>query len=242
MINSIKNILAYTRGVLFFGSIILWYIIIITPWTILCFLTNQKRIYPHIQVPFFKAFFFMFGIKLKVTGSEHIMKGKKFIVLSNHQSFIDIPLIVSLSGHVAFLAKEELFNVPIFGWAIKSSGSLPVSRSNPRKNKGLAQRMKKNIDDGHNFCAFPEGTRSIDTTVAPFKVGIFKYIKDIQHPIVPISICNANSVLHKSSIKFFPGEVEVIIHPSISIETIQTTDIPDLKDMVRDIIESGVNK
>ncbi len=195
-----------------------------------------------MQLPFYTLFFKLFGLKLNIIGKENIPpKGSKFLVLSNHQSFLDIPLVVSTMGHVAFLAKEELFKMPIFGWAIGNSGSLPVSRSNPRKNHDLPQRMKKNIDAGYNFCAFPEGTRSVDHSIISFKGGIFKYLREIQHPVIPITIRNSNSVLHKSSIKFFPGTIDIVIHPQIPFDELKDMEVSEMRDSIRETIISGMD-
>jgi 1-acyl-sn-glycerol-3-phosphate acyltransferase len=122
-----------------------------------------------IAKPFFKGLYFLLGIKVKFYTPENLATG---IILCNHQSILDIGLILGWIKPVSFIAKSELFSIPLFKQALQFTKTLPVHRGQREKNTQLETQLKENIQMGMDYCVFPEGTRSNDSQILPFKSGI----------------------------------------------------------------------
>ena len=90
-----------------------------------------------ICIPFFKTLFKIFGVKLEVVGKENIPNHKQFVIVANHQSFLDINVIWPSIAITAFIAKADLWKVPVFSWVLNHIGCIPVNK-NPRKNLGVS--------------------------------------------------------------------------------------------------------
>ena len=180
------------------------------------------------------------GVKVKVTGRENVPKGTGFAVLSNHQSYVDIGLIIGWVRPTVFLAKMELFKVPLFGQAIKMGRCIPIHRGHPRRNKHVGSLMHKNIALGSSYCIFPEGTRSTKGEVLPFKSGVFKYFIDDPVPILPVTIRNADEIMPRKKGILNSGTIEIVIHPLVKPEEYDGKSVEEFRESVRDTIVSAM--
>ena len=182
--------------------------------------------------PFFYVVFKLFGIKVKVEGElpEH---GRVCFVLSNHQSFIDVPVILFGLFPCAFLAKKSLFQIPYFGVLLKYTNSIPILRGSKTANTDLPEQIRKRLSRNFPMVAFPEGTRSKNGELLPFKTGIFNIIKNAGVPVFPITIIDAWKVLPKTGISVYPGEIKIIPHKIIPAETVEKLTPGELKELVR---------
>lgn len=189
---------------------------------------------------FFRRNFKRFGIKLVVEGSENIPKESGFVMVANHQSFLDINVIFAAVSYTAFVAKSTLWKIPYFGWIMRRTKSIPVFRSDPRKNAGMGKLIAQNTAEGYNYCVFPEGKRSGDGVMFRFQNGIFRIAK--QHPvkILPVTLINTGNVLPKTKLGLFPGEVKVVIHPVLNPEDYANMTMEELRDGLHDKIESAL--
>lgn len=152
------------------------------------------------------------GAKLEVTGRENLDKNDTYIFISNHQSYLDIPVIMqAVPNNVRFIYKKAISKVPIFGWAMYLNGYIPIDRKNAREALDSLRQAAERVKKGYSVAIFPEGTRSIDGTVGDFKKGIFVLADEAKEKIVPISIIGTNKILAKNSLKFKSGPVKVII-------------------------------
>ena len=212
------------------------------PWLYLWGWVSKKSFtyYTKIGYPFFVASFKFFGVKVKIHGREQIDPTASYVVMSNHQSMLDIPAIMAFVLPVAFLAKKELFKIPFFGPAIRKTGCLEVDRTNPRNNRDLSARMVANMEQGVSFCVFPEGTRSSDGKLLPFKKGIFRYVKEKPVAILPVTLRGLNKVLSKNKFGLYPGTVDLIIHPPIPKEKVESLGFDELKEHVFSVIGSAL--
>jgi 1-acyl-sn-glycerol-3-phosphate acyltransferase len=130
-----------------------------------------------ICIPFFNVLFKLSGIKIEIEGKENIPSHKKFVLIANHQSFLDINVIWPSITMTSFIAKAELWKIPVFGWVLTKIGCIPVHR-NPRKNLGMGATVKKRLEDNVTISVFPEGHRSNDGHMLPFQNGIFRMAKE----------------------------------------------------------------
>jgi 1-acyl-sn-glycerol-3-phosphate acyltransferase len=124
------------------------------------------------------------------------------IVVSNHQSLLDIPVLLSaLPGDVRFLAKRELGRVPVFGASMVRAGNILIDREDPREAMGLLREAGERIRKGQLLVVFPEGTRSADGTIGEFKAGAFHLARKAGAVIVPVYIDGGRAALPKGSMR-----------------------------------------
>jgi len=179
------------------------------------------------------------NVKVDVTGLEHIPSDRPCIFTSNHQSFFDIwTLLAKLPVQFRFAAKESLFKVPFLGWHLKRSGNISIHRENPRKALRSIRNAARRIDKGVSVLIFPEGGRSTDGVIRPFKKGVFLLAAYSSAPIIPITIIGGRHRLPKDSIKIQPGPIKMIVSPFIETGEIDSKNIDGLIEDVRSTILS----
>jgi 1-acyl-sn-glycerol-3-phosphate acyltransferase len=130
------------------------------------------------------------GVKLRIAGRENIDPLCPRVYIGNHQSAVDIPiLMLALRGDVRFLAKKSLFQIPLFGWVIGRYGHVRIDRSNPRvAAEALERALARFRNKPTSIAIFPEGTRSLDGELLPFRRGSMKIAQRTGLPVVPFSI------------------------------------------------------
>lgn len=180
------------------------------------------------------------GIHLKVEGLEHLDPGRQYIFMANHQSNIDIPVMVQslIEFQLRWVAKRELLFVPLFGWAMWASKHIVVDRSNGAKAMGSLKKAKERIEGGISVVLFPEGTRSGDGQFLPFKRGGFILAVKTKTPIVPITINGSGAILPRGDWRIKGGEIEVIVSEPISLDRYHAGNIRGLLSHVRTVMES----
>jgi 1-acyl-sn-glycerol-3-phosphate acyltransferase len=132
------------------------------------------------------------------------------IFASNHESVLDIwVLFVAIQRPFRFIAKEELFHLPVFGWYLRVGGHIPVDRSNNQRAVASLAKAGDTVKAGTSIVVFPEGTRSRTGHVQPFKKGPFVVAKQAGVPIIPIAISGSGAVTPSQKIAVFPGTIRV---------------------------------
>jgi 1-acyl-sn-glycerol-3-phosphate acyltransferase len=185
-------------------------------------------------------------ILITVRGRENIEPGKTYVLMSNHQSHYDVPVLYYVLGpKMRMVAKKELFDLPIFGRAIRSAGFVEVDRKNTDKAIASLDDAKKQLSGGTNIWIAPEGTRSPTGSLLPFKKGGFMIALATGAPILPISIQGTREVLRAKGMLSRSGvEVSVTIHPAIDPSKFDEGDEKQRRDAlvaeVRHTIESGL--
>ena len=160
------------------------------------------------------------GIKLTVEGLEHVSERRSYLYVSNHSSALDILVLqISLPHPLLFMAKKELFRIPIFGWAMAVVGEVPIDRAHPGRARASVERAKNVLTSGMaSLIAFPEGTRTRTGELGPFKLGAFSLAIKAQVPIVPVCIRGTFESLPKGTLLIRPTRVTVRIGRPISVE------------------------
>ncbi len=148
------------------------------------------------------------GIKVSLHGAEHLPE-PPFILMCNHQSALDIfTLIAGLPLVFKWLAKRELFRIPFLGWAMTRADYVSIDRENPREALKAIDEAGRKIREGMIIVIFPEGTRSEDGNLLPFKQGVFNLAQRAKVPIVPIGICGTSRLQPKGS--FIPQQKGIV--------------------------------
>jgi 1-acyl-sn-glycerol-3-phosphate acyltransferase len=157
-------------------------------------------------------------IRLEVTGAEQLRPGETYVVMSNHQSLYDVPVLFRVFGpNIRMIAKSELFRIPVFGGAMVAAGFIPVDRAGGRaavRSLGVARDL---LGRRTHVWIAPEGTRSRDGALLPFKPGAFLLAAESGLPIAPVTILGTRDVLAPGAIRSNLGAtVRVIVHAPIA--------------------------
>jgi 1-acyl-sn-glycerol-3-phosphate acyltransferase len=180
------------------------------------------------------------GIRVRVTGMERIDPAKSYIFMSNHQSNFDIPVLLAyLKVQFRWLAKKELFKIPFFGYAMQRVGYISINRSDRRSAFLSLKRAAQIIRGGVSVLIFPEGTRSLDDQIRPFKKGGFILALDAGVPIVPVVIRGTRSIMPKERLRIRPGQVSLEILAPIDTTAYTRKSKEDLIAAVRRAICEG---
>ncbi|QJA06545.1 1-acyl-sn-glycerol-3-phosphate acyltransferase [Thermosulfurimonas marina] len=182
------------------------------------------------------------GVRLRVKGLEHLEPGKRYVFFANHQSQMDIPVLEEAlrDFEIRFLAKRSLFRIPFFGWGIQALGYIPVEREDPREGVKSLLACVERIREGFSVVVFPEGTRSPNGRLLPFKVAGFVLPIKARVPAVPVALRGTRRILPRGSLYIRPGLVEVIVGPPIPTEGLGPRDREELSRKVRSFIEEAL--
>jgi 1-acyl-sn-glycerol-3-phosphate acyltransferase len=180
-------------------------------------------------------------IPYEIHGRHHIKKGKSYIYVSNHTSFLDIPaLLLALPGQFRPLAKKELLKIPVFGW-IASAATVIVDRSSRESRLKSLERLVRTLAKGISILIFAEGTQNRSNEVLqPFKDGAFRMALETKQPILPMMIVGAGKLMPPGKFKVLPGKIKIIIGEEVSVTDYTDKDLPQLKAKVFDIMKAMV--
>jgi 1-acyl-sn-glycerol-3-phosphate acyltransferase len=171
------------------------------------------------------------GIDLKVTGAEKIDSSQSYVVISNHPSTLDIfTHITALPVSIRFLTKTELFRIPILSRALKVLGLPRIDRKNAQMNlPKINESIQRVIDNKNSIMIFPEGTRSNQKDLLPFKKGAAHVAKQFDLPIIPVVTHNSHNLMIKGSVWFKSGKIHVqILDPITNIEDYDIDELTNL--------------
>ena len=179
--------------------------IILTP------IDRKGKIWEKVVRYWAKSILWIVNIPYRIIGLDNLDPNQQYIFASNHESAFDIPLtLAGIPWHVVPIAKKELKKVPFLSWAMLAAGHIFIDRSNREKAlqsiKNIKNSLKKNP---RSILIFPEGTRSLDGKMKPFKKGGVILSIDTGLPIVPIACCGTFEVLIKGSKNFNPKPIEL---------------------------------
>jgi len=176
------------------------------------------------------------GVTVGVTGLERLDPNGTYVFVSNHQSIYDIPVLFwSLPQQLRIIAKESLGRFPFIGWHLRRTGHLLVDRSRPDRHKLFAWANRL-TEHRLSLFFFPEGTRSRDGRVGPFKTGSFYLALEAGLTIVPLSIVGSRHVMLKGRLATYPGHVWLIVHDPIDTTGFTGRNRREFAERVRQII------
>ncbi|MFH1624216.1 MAG: lysophospholipid acyltransferase family protein [Pseudomonadota bacterium] len=181
------------------------------------------------------------GVKLETRGLENIIKERPQVLMSNHQSIYDIFALSTLPLPVRWIAKKELFRIPALGWLMLMAGCVSIDRSSLRKALIGMDSAQAKINNGASILIFPEGTRSYDGVLQPFKKGGFVLALKTKAPIVPITIIGSAKIMQRGTKKVHPGNIEMIIDEPIEPLNSEVKDKEGLIRRVREVISKNLS-
>lgn len=161
------------------------------------------------------------GVKLDISGQENLPKNETVVYMPNHQSDLDWPIVfAAVPGQYLFLAKKELFDLPIFGTYMRLQNYIPIERSKIRGSLKTYQEVLRLIKEGNSVVIYPEGTRASREELQQFKPFSFFFLQEAKVRVVPIVIDGSIKVQKKGSRLIYPGRIRVRILPPVSFDSI----------------------
>jgi len=177
--------------------------------------------------------------RLKVAGKEKIDRKGTYVIVSNHQSGADILVLFTLRLHFKWVAKRVLFFVPFLGWNMAMNRYITLRRGKKSSMYRMMERSKRELLRGNSMMIFPEGTRSKDGRLQPFKSGAFHLALDAHMPILPIVIKGTSQAIRKGGFLISKQhDLRVVILDPIPYESFKELDPKQLAEDVRKKIEN----
>jgi 1-acyl-sn-glycerol-3-phosphate acyltransferase len=178
------------------------------------------------------------GVTVEVRGLERLDPGRSYIFAANHQSIYDIPILfASLPFQLRIIAKASLGRIPFMGWHLQRTGHLLVDRSRP--GPAVMKKMARLARNQQSLIVFPEGTRSTDGQVGPFKGGSFLIALQAELPVVPISVQGSRHVMFRGRLMVCPGRVTVTVHEPIETAGVPRDAVREFSVRVHDVVASA---
>jgi 1-acyl-sn-glycerol-3-phosphate acyltransferase len=179
------------------------------------------------------------GIRIRTRFSSPLPTDQPYVFAINHQVALDIPAVGSaIPVPFGWVAKAELQRVPFLGASIRSSPSVFIDRSHPKRSIETMKVAGERIRNGVSIAIFPEGSRSHSSELGEFKRGAFLLAIEAQVPVVPVTIINAHTLFNEKARTARPGIMRIEVGDPIDIQGWTRSDIPKLMECVRDVMQS----
>lgn len=214
------------------GSLVLLFLLFMPP----------KRVNRMIPVWWARTNLALIPCPVEVVGREHIQPGRSYLIAANHLSHIDILMLYAQRDFdLRFVMKQELRKVPIIGIVCQSLGHVYINRANRRAALRALDAAKPRLAaDGASLLFFPEGTRSVDGRLNSFMKGAFVTAKDMNLPILPVTLQGSFEVLPAKTLRMKPGRTRIVIHPPIDASEVAARSAAELMAHTRAIIAGAL--
>lgn len=209
---------------------------------VMLFLRKEKKeIFLRKCTPFFcKNSFEFFGIKPEVTGSENIPENGSFLMVANHESFLDAQLVLGyVDSNMYMIVKQELESIPFASLVAKNFG-IPLNRDNPNQAVGALKKAITYLRDGKRIAIFAEGTRHNDGIIHEFKKNSLKIASIAKVPVLPVVFHGTGSLIPKG--KYFMNRGKVYVHILKPENTADYKDEAELSESVRQKMQHEMDK
>lgn len=178
------------------------------------------------------------GSRIKVEGLHHIEGRGPYIIMSNHRSHVDTPLLIEgLPFLFGFIVKKELMRIPIFAAGMRGIGCVAVSRGGSKKDYDVLDDVARQVASGKNILIFPEGTRAPTERFLPFKKGGAVLAIKAGVPVLPVAVSGTNRVIPARETTITPGNLLLRIGPAITTQGLTLKDRDTLIQQVQESIE-----
>jgi 1-acyl-sn-glycerol-3-phosphate acyltransferase len=165
---------------------------------------------------------------------------KPHLFVANHKSLADVFLLCLLPWEMKFLSKESIFKIPLLGWQMRTIRDIPIVRGDRESAKRAIEAMRDRLTSGSSVIVFPEGTRSPDGAIAPFREGAFRLAIELGVDVVPLAVAGTENTLPKHSLVFRPTSASVTVLPPVPVGGLTADDAPRLAERVRGEIARAI--
>lgn len=179
----------------------------------------------------------------KIEGEEKIIRNQSYVIISNHQSILDILLLDNISGDYRWISKAENFRVPVLGLSMRMANYISIERGNKESAVRMFDEARKSLERNISIMMFPEGTRSKTDALLPFKTGAFQLAMRTDKPILPVVVDGTGAVLPKHGYTFSSGhKLRVRIMDPVFPGAFGTGDAEELARHFRKLISDELKK
>lgn len=180
-------------------------------------------------------------VRVRIHGRDNIDPDKPYVVVINHLSLIDIPLLYGwLPLDLTWIMKKEVAKIPVIATGAALLGHVLIDRSDHQQAVRTLLRLEEALRPGTSLLFFAEGTRSRSGRLQPFKMGAFHMAHDLSLSILPVTIIGTGRVLSADTMQLHPGEVDLVIHPAIGRADVEASTPEALRDRCRAIIAGAL--
>ncbi len=158
---------------------------------------------------------------------------RPYVAVSNHESYADIFLISHLPWEMKWLSKEAIFRIPVMGWMMRMAGDIPVRRGDARSRAEATEAVRDRLAKRVSVMIMPEGTRSPDGELLPFRDGAFRIAVDLGLPVLPMAVAGTRDAMARGSLRFNRARAMVRVLEPIETAQLTAADVPALRDRVR---------
>lgn len=174
--------------------------------------------------------------KFEMSGDFISDPRRPYVAVSNHESYADIFLISHLPWEMKWLSKETMFKIPCFGWMMRMAGDIEVRRGERTSIVKAMKEARDRLSKRVSVMIFPEGTRSRDGELLPFKDGAFRLALESGSPILPIVVAGTRDCMQKGTFRFQKARARVKVLPPIEVTGMTMADVATLRDRTRTLI------
>jgi len=231
----IRSVFLWTSGFIFFG-------IFSTIAILLTYIIPIKKLDPFIRSSL-KLLFKVLFIKVKVEGNTNIDSSKTYLLMSNHVSLFDVPLLKAyIPIYFKGVEAHHQFKWPFYGWLITRLEAIPIERNNIYASMRSIKKANKLLDKGTSIAILPEGTRTLTGEMQPFKKMPFTLAKKAGVDIIPIGLSGLYKLKPKGSWHITPSTITINFGDPITSEEVNDLSVEELRDKIYDSIKSLVTE
>jgi len=223
-------------------SIYIWivgmiYVVIFLLFALLCTYIFPVRIYDPLLKKMMRFLFFLMFTKVEVEGQENLKPGVTYLFMANHVSLLDPPLLAGfIPGIVRGTEAHSHHSWPLYGLVMKRFGNIPMERENIQKSVASYQKISELLENGQSMIILPEGHRTLDGKIRPFKKLPFAMAKETNVSIIPIGLSGLFHLKSKGSWIIRPSKIKISFGPEITRDQVAGLSITELRDFVKNEI------
>lgn len=223
-----------TCAILFFPALLIWFVTM--PF-------DKRKVILHLYTCFWGALYTRVNPawKVRMIDRKNFRNDRVYVVVSNHQSQLDILVAFNLFKHFKWVSKAEIFKVPFVGWNMYLNRYVRLVRGDKESIKKMLEVSEERLREGSSVYIFPEGTRSPDGNVKKFKPGAFALAQKMKLPILPIAISGTTHALPKYSMKYQgTHNIYFKILEEVPYSRFESLSVEDTAELIRKIISDNV--
>jgi 1-acyl-sn-glycerol-3-phosphate acyltransferase len=187
-----------------------------------------------------RSAFFFAGLKVVGRNADKVDWSRPYVLMANHQNLLDpFAMLLTVGHHVAGVEKRENLQIPVYGWLSRAWGNIPIQREDQAHARAGISEATERLRQGRSIAILPEGTRTKDGNIGPFKKGGFHMAIDAGAVILPMTINGSYQVLRNGDWKVYPGTIEIAYGEPIPTADYSKDDMDALMARVRAAIEAN---
>ena len=186
--------------------------------------------------------FLLSGVRVNLVNLEYAFQHSRSVFLSNHVSNIEPAALFMVLPRITIVLKKELGRIPLLGYVMKLGGFIYVDRTNRDSRRLALEASVDALKKGISLMIFPEGTRSLDGSLLPFRPGPFTIAIEAQAPVVPVTVHGTRELMPKGQPYMRAGKISLVFHPPIPTEGLTSQDRAALMRQVREVMEKGMDR